>query len=224
MPERRRLTIAGASVQPMRDHAILLSLAAMLAAPATPALAEDFAFDAGMRQSGKPELPPYLQCVPYARQVSGIGIYGDAYTWWDQADGRYAKGRTPRVGAVLAFKPHRNMRLGHVAAVSKVVDSRRILLRHANWSPINGRRGQVENDVMAVDVSDANDWSEVRVWYHPIQGLGKTAWPVHGFIYPDADSRPVPGASQQWASASHPAPVRREVKPSKRFTAAFSGF
>ena len=36
------------------------------------------------------DLPPYLQCVPYARQVSGIRIYGDAHTWWDQAEGRYA--------------------------------------------------------------------------------------------------------------------------------------
>ena len=30
---------------------------------------------------------PYLQCVPYARQVSGIRIFGDAHTWWDQAEG-----------------------------------------------------------------------------------------------------------------------------------------
>ncbi|HMP57670.1 MAG TPA: CHAP domain-containing protein, partial [Novosphingobium sp.] len=24
-------------------------------------------------------LPPYLQCVPYARQLTGIQIYGDAH-------------------------------------------------------------------------------------------------------------------------------------------------
>ena len=35
------------------------------------------------------ELPPYLQCVPYARDVTGIDIYGDAHTWWQQAAGRY---------------------------------------------------------------------------------------------------------------------------------------
>ncbi|MFN7053646.1 MAG: hypothetical protein ACK4NH_16130, partial [Gemmobacter sp.] len=58
-------------------------------------------------------------------------------------------------------------------------------LRHANWSPIDGRRGQIEDDVRAVDVSEANDWSEVRVWYAPIGNLGTTAWPVNGFIYPD---------------------------------------
>ena len=126
---------------------------------------------------------PYLQCVPYARQVSGIALFGDAHTWWDQAEGRYARGSRPRVGAVLSFRPHGAMVLGHVAAVSRVLDSRTVLLRHANWSPINGRRGQVENDVRAVDVSPDNDWSEVRVWYAPLGGLGTTHWPVNGFIY-----------------------------------------
>jgi hypothetical protein len=76
------------------------------------------------------------------------------------------------------------MTLGHVAAVSRIVDSRTVLLRHANWSPINGRRGQVERDVPAVDVSPDNDWSEVRVWFDPARQLGSTAWPVEGFIYP----------------------------------------
>lgn len=128
---------------------------------------------------------PYLQCVPYARQVSGIQIYGDAWTWWDQADGRYARGTRPKVGAVMSFRPYGNMRLGHVAAVSRVIDSRTVLLRHANWSLIDGRRGQIENDVRAVDVSAAGDWSEVRVWFAPIQSLGSTHWPLNGFIYPD---------------------------------------
>ena len=128
---------------------------------------------------------PYLECVPYAREVSGIRIFGDAHTWWGQAEGRYQRGDKPRVGAVMAFAPHGNMQLGHVAAVSRVIDSRTVLLRHANWSPINGRRGQIENDVRAMDVSDANDWSAVRVWYAPIQALGGTPWPVRGFIYRD---------------------------------------
>jgi surface antigen len=154
---------------------IFLSMAAALAVVATPIAAPALGA----------ELPPYLQCVPYARQVSGINIFGDAHTWWDQADGRYSRGHKPRIGAVMAFRPHGNMRLGHVAAVSKIIDSRTVLLRHANWSPIDGRRGQVENDVRAIDVSPENDWSEVRVWYAPLQDIGKTAWPVEGFIYGD---------------------------------------
>ena len=136
------------------------------------------------RNSGSGDgIEPYLQCVPYARQVSGIRIFGDAHTWWDQAEGHYARGRLPRVGAVMAFSPHGNMRLGHVAAVSRIVDSRTVLLRHANWSEIDGRRGQIEDNVRAIDVSPDNDWSEVRVWYAPIAGLGTTHWPVRGFIY-----------------------------------------
>lgn len=126
---------------------------------------------------------PYLQCVPYARRVSGIPIYGDAHTWWKQAEGRFARGTRPKVGAVMSFRPHGNMKLGHVAAVSRIVDSRTVLLRHSNWSPINGRRGQIEDDVRAIDVSEDNDWSKVRVWYAPIQDLGGTHWPLNGFIY-----------------------------------------
>ena len=99
----------------------------------------------------------YLQCVPYARELSGIQIYGDARTWWDQADGKYARGKRPQKGAVMVFKPYRNMRLGHVAYVSAVIDSRTVRLTHANWSEINGRRGQVERNVPAIDVSPNND-------------------------------------------------------------------
>lgn len=146
------------------------------------------------------ELPPYLQCVPYARRVSGIQIYGDAHTWWGQARGRYQRGSRPRVGAVLAFQPHGKMRLGHVAAVSRIIDSRTVLLRHSNWSPINGRRGQIEDDVRAVDASANNDWSKVRVWYGPIEALGGTAWPVHGFIY-NGKAKVRSTSGRAWTSA-----------------------
>lgn len=165
----------------MRNPSLRLAATALLTA--TVALLPETAvgFATGARSTG--ELPPYLQCVPYARQVTGIQIFGDAHTWWGQAKGRYARGSTPKVGAVMTLKPYRNMHLGHVAAVSKVVDSRTILLRHSNWSPINGRRGQIEDDVKAIDVSEDNDWSAVRVWYAPLQSLGGTHWPVQGFIY-----------------------------------------
>lgn len=181
----------------------LVPACAALIGIANPAMAETAVDIEGVSGGGSAQLPPYLQCVPYARQVSGIQIYGDAHTWWDQAEGRYAKGRLPRVGAVMAFKPNGNMQLGHVAAVSRVIDSRTVLLKHANWSPIGGRRGQIEDNVRAIDVSPANDWSEVRVWFAPSQALGATHWPVHGFIYgtksglPGAASRrPVPVNAQ----------------------------
>ena len=127
-----------------------------------------------------------LQCVPYARAVSGVEIRGDAHTWWGQAKGRYSRGNTPKIGAVVAFKPHGGMRLGHVAAVQKIIDNRTILISHANWSTIGGRRGHIEENVRVVDASENNDWSRVQVWYTPNQALGGTRWPIHGFIYPKA--------------------------------------
>lgn len=166
----------------MKRIAVILATVSIVA-PAQLALARASVDFTGGKAASAQELPPYLQCVPYARQLTGIQIFGDAHTWWGQAAGKYERGRAPRVGAVMAFRPHRNMQLGHVAAVSKVVDARTVLLDHANWSPINGRRGQIERDVMAVDVSPGNDWSEVRVWYAPQSALGTSTWPVHGFIY-----------------------------------------
>jgi surface antigen len=126
----------------------------------------------------------HWECVPIARALSGISIFGNAHTWWKQAEGRFQRGSQPRRGAVLAFKPHGSMRLGHVAAVSKLIDDRTVLVTHSNWSLINGRRGQIERNVKVIDVSPQNDWSRVRVWFAPLQDLGGTAWPVHGFIYP----------------------------------------
>ena len=168
-----------------RKHFILAPVALVLATlgVTSPALARPAIDFVDVSGGGSSSLPPYLQCVPYARMVSGIQLYGDAHTWWKQAEGKYARGFAPRVGAVMAFKAHGHMILGHVASVSRIIDSRHILLRHANWSPINGRRGQIEDNVTAVDVSPGNDWSEVRVWFDPIRTLGSTHWPVEGFIY-----------------------------------------
>ncbi|WP_428332043.1 CHAP domain-containing protein [Novosphingobium sp.] len=151
---------------------------------------------------------PYVECVPFARQASGIQLFGDAHTWWDQADGQYTRGHVPSPGAVMSFRPHGAMRLGHVAMVSRVIDTRTVLLRHSNWSPIGGRRGQAELDVRAVDVSDANDWSEVRVWYAPIGDLGTTRWPVNGFIYKHGARPPLLSARTTLAQADAPRVTR----------------
>jgi surface antigen len=126
-----------------------------------------------------PAFAQFWQCAPYARQISGIEIRGNANTWWSQAAGRYERGHAPKEGAVLSFEATRRMRVGHVAMVSKVVGDREVLLTHANWS----RRGGVERDVRAIDVSAAGDWSMVKVWYGPQGGLGTSAYPTKGFIY-----------------------------------------
>ena len=196
----------------------------------TPVHAEDrrHSRNAGGTQA---ELAPYIQCVQYARDATGIRLYGDAHTWWDQAAGRYARGHRPQVGAIMAFQPHRGMQLGHVALVSKVVDSRNVLLTHANWSPINGKRGQLERNVRAVDVSPNNDWTQVRVWYAPINDLGRTAWPVDGFIYTDgkpakrgADTARIAQANRPAARSTAQLAAREPVsaKPSRVFMDAFA--
>lgn len=164
----------------------LLALA-MVAGPVAARSTIDFDGDAGGGESRARR--PYLQCVPYAREVTGVQIYGDAHTWWGQAAGRYGRGHEPKVGAVMAFRAGGSSKLGHVAAVSKIVDSRTVLISHANWS----RRGQIERNVRAVDVSENNDWSAVRVWYDPIKAMGGRHWTLAGFIYnqkPGAVSKP----------------------------------
>ncbi|GAA4775302.1 hypothetical protein GCM10023219_23480 [Stakelama sediminis] len=123
------------------------------------------------------------QCVPFAREASGIEIHGDAWTWWGKAKGRYERGSLPAIGSVLVFAKSPQLPLGHVAVVSRIVDHRVLMVTHANWSRIDGERGHVERDVTLVDVSPDNDWSEVRVWYNSNDGLGATTYPIYGFIY-----------------------------------------
>ena len=204
----------------MRALLLACGMIALGAVPLSAAIAVDD--DTSVTGGGGSHLPPYLQCVPYARQVTGIQIRGDAWTWWGQAEGKYARGYTPKVGAVMALRPHGNSHLGHVAAVSRIIDARTILIRHANWSPINGRRGQIEDNVKVIDVSPANDWSEVRVWYAPIGAIGGSVWPVQGFIYP---AKPGKFAPLKVAPSSHkpqsllpedqPGPARKSNAPTK---------
>lgn len=125
----------------------------------------------------------FWQCVTFARSISGIDIHGNANTWWRQAAGEYQRGDAPRDGAVMAFASTSRMPLGHVAVVSKIINDREVLLTHANWS----RRGKVERNVRAVDVSAAGDWSKVKVWYGPTHDLGTSVYAIKGFIYPGSD-------------------------------------
>ncbi len=118
----------------------------------------------------------YLWCVPYARDVSHIDLSGDAFLWWAEAAGRYARGQRPEDGAVLNFRSSARIRLGHVAVVEKVINSREILVDQANWVP-----DQVSHDVPVIDVSPDNNWTMVRVSI----GGGRfgAPYPTYGFIY-----------------------------------------
>jgi CHAP domain len=138
-----------------------------------------------------------LQCVPFARNESGIELVGNAWTWWGSAAGVYQRGQVPEAGAVLAFRSIGAMRFGHVAVVGRVISSRQIEIDHANWGP-----GSVNRDVAVVDVSEHNDWSAVRVALsHP--GEFGNIYPTYGFIY----DRPDRGWFVTADNASQPPPV-----------------
>ncbi len=133
----------------------------------------------GQRTLGAMGAPASLECVPYARRVSGIQLHGEAYSWWEQADGRYDRGSVPRPGSVLVFRRSARLGSGHVSVVDHVVSDREIMVMQANWVP---RR--ITRDEPVIDVSPDNDWSMVRVWWAPSLLLGRTAYPTYGFIGP----------------------------------------
>lgn len=131
-----------------------------------------------------------LQCVPYARQISGLDLQGDAWRWWTAAQGVYDRGISPQVGAVLVFKQTAHMRRGHVAVVRRVINKREIRIDHANWGTgLGSGRGDVSLDVAVLDVSANNDWSQVRVWHHGSGTFGNRVNPSFGFIYSKERSR-----------------------------------
>jgi hypothetical protein len=139
-----------------------------------------------------------ISCVPYARQVSGIQVAGNAWEWWANAAGMYARGDRPEVGSVLNFRANGRMRLGHVAVVTQVVNPREVIVDHANW-PSGGGYGGISRGVAVVDVSEANNWSAVRVELGRASGFG-SIYPTYGFIYNRADT------GTMLASVARPAP------------------
>jgi surface antigen len=123
--------------------------------------------------------PTNLTCVPYAREVSGIALSGDAYEWWDEAAGLYPRSHAPEIGAVLVFAPHGSMNVGHLAVVTRVRDARTIEVTQSNWLPY-----RIEHNQPVIDVSPRSNWTQVRVWYEPAHEMGETIYPTYGFILP----------------------------------------
>ncbi len=145
-----------------------------------------------------------LQCVPFARENTGIELTGNAVNWWDNAAGIYERGARPEVGSILNFRGTYRMRLGHVAVVSNVVDSRTVQIDHANWSG----RGVVTRNVTVMDASPDNDWSAVRV----TMGNGEfgSVYPTYGFIYDRPDKGVMlanAGISRSNAPAAQSVPI-----------------
>lgn len=121
-----------------------------------------------------------LQCVPFARQLSGVEIFGNANTWWRQAAGRYPRSSQPAFGSVFVLQGYQTTARGHVAVVTHVDSSRLIRVDQANW--LNG--GEISRNVPVLDVSPNNDWSEVRVWHIPGGHWGGRIYRGEGFIHP----------------------------------------
>ena len=158
-----------------------------------------------------------LQCVPFAREHSGIALVGNAVTWWAKAAGTYERGSRPEVKAVLNFRATGRMKLGHVAVVSRVVDSRNVQIDHANWSS----RGAISRNISVIDVSPNNDWSAVRVALARGNDYG-SVYPTYGFIY----GRPDRGAMVANAGVTpSPAPTftSADSRPANERVAASLG-
>jgi surface antigen len=150
----------------------------------------------------------WIQCVPYAREVSHIQLSGDAFLWWAEASGRYARGSTPVEGAVLNFRSIGRMPLGHVAVVTSVIDNRTILVTQANWV-----HGSITNDVTMQDVSPNNDWTAVEVELGDSSHWG-AAYPTYGFIYNQpANSTVIAAAApaDEVAEAPRAAPIATDA-------------
>jgi surface antigen len=131
------------------------------------------------RIAGKSSGYADLECVSYARQVSGIQIQGDAGTWWHSAAGGYARSNKPTPMSVLVLTRTRQLPGGHVAVVRSVVGAREIRVDHANWDD-RRTHGRIYENMAVIDVSPRNDWTSLRFWNGA--GYGKT-YAAHGFIH-----------------------------------------
>ena len=151
-----------------------------------------------------------ISCVPFARNASGIAVGGNAWQWWDNAAGVYARGSVPESGSVLAFRSNGRMRLGHVAVVSRVINPREVEVEHANWWSA-GMYGGVARNVPVVDISPANDWTAVRV------GVGGgqfgSVYPTYGFIYDRADTGQMLAAHEAPAPQQDLNPAPSDLRP-----------
>ncbi len=161
-----------------------------------------------------------IQCVTFARADSGIELSGNASAWWDNAAGIYDRGARPEAGSVLNFRANGAMRMGHVAVVDQVVNSRTIEIDHANWGGPGAVRGGISRDISVVDVSPANDWSAVRVALGHSGEYG-SIYPTYGFIYnrPDSGRMVTAQNTAEPVPALNPAP--RDLRGRTHDTAAY---
>lgn len=119
-----------------------------------------------------------LFCVEYARMRTGMAVFGDAKQWWERARNLYTRISRPAEEAVMVFSGSNRLRRGHVAVVTEIVSPREIIVDQANWM----NRGEIDHATPVLDVSKANDWSQVRVWDIPSGTFGARTYAISGFI------------------------------------------
>lgn len=121
-----------------------------------------------------------VECAPFARALTGVALSGEAADWWRQAEGRYKRLQQPEVGSILVLRRSARLPSGHVAVVSRILSDRRIMVTQANWV-----HHRVTADQPVIDVSNAGDWTRVRLWWPPSGQMGVADYPAFGFIRPD---------------------------------------
>lgn len=128
-----------------------------------------------------PAAPPSsgrMQCVPYARAYTGIFIRGDAWTWWHSAGGNFSRGNVPEPYSLLVLAKTERLKSGHLSVVVAVSGPREIRVSHANW--LNDER--IIEDIPVIDVSEKNDWSQVKFWNPSTNAFGRI-YDAYGFVY-----------------------------------------
>ncbi len=161
----------------MKHSFFLLSLALTFFVIGCSSVHKDIAPGKGSYRIKEP-----IQCVSYARSISGIPIRGDAHTWWHQAKGRYERGHKPKISAVFVLSKTSRMKYGHLSVVSAIVDARHIEVAHSNWGGDKKTRSVIYERMPVMDVSKNNDWSRVRFWHYPSRSYGRV-YVASGFIY-----------------------------------------
>lgn len=161
----------------MKPSKIILVLAALLSLSGCSTLTR---FSDG-KASGYRQLERE-ECVPYARRVSGINLRGNAYTWWQAAEGKYARGNRPIPGSILVLAKTNKLRNGHLAVVAEQLGPREIDVTHTNWGDDWLSRRVTYETQRVQDVSQMNDWTSVRFWNVEKNTYG-FPYAAYGFIY-----------------------------------------
>lgn len=144
-----------------------------------------------------------IQCVEYARNRSGIQIYGDAWTWWGKTQD---KGSAPYAGSVMVWPKSTGVgNYGHVAYVSKVVSSDTVIIDHANWNTSTGAvDGRIYTNITVKDTSGGK-WTSVKLQKEKI-GSSVTKWtssvPLNGFVY-SLNTNPPPAVASISAKSTN---------------------